>query len=219
MSKYSPVCKRITLSKECKEFIVGTLFGDGCLSKPAKNARYQATHGESQKDYIIHKAEILKDIAPTGVKSTWIYDKRYNKKYPSHKLCTYTNEELTKLYKLFYPQGKKIITKKALDLLTPRAIAYWYMDDGGLGISKQGKTKDGKEKAPIVSLYLNTYMSEVEHDIIIKWFKTNYGIEFKKNKNKNSYRLRIGKKEARKFAKIVKPYILPMFEYKLRHLL
>lgn len=214
MSKYSPVAKRITLSKDCIDFIVGTVFGDGCLAKPAKNARLHLTHGHSQLDYIKHKSELLESINPNGVKSSQLYDKRADKYYPSHKICTYTNEQLTDLYKIFYPQGKKIITKKALSMLTPRGIAYWYMDDGGLGISNQGEGK-----APIVSLYLNTYLTDVEHDIIINYFKVNYGIEFKKNKNKGMYRLRIGKKQARKFAKIIKPYILPMFEYKLKYLL
>lgn len=214
MSKYSPVVKRITLSKDCIDFIVGTMFGDGHLAKPAKNARLQITHGHSQLEYIVHKAEILKQINPEGVKSTKIYDKRVNKYYPSYKICTFTNEQLTELYKMFYPQGKKLITKKALDLLTPKAIAYWYMDDGGLGISDQGVGK-----APIVSLYLNTYLSDIEHDIIINYFKNNYGIEFKKNKNKGKYRLRIGKKQAKKFVKIIQPYILPMFQYKLKYLL
>ncbi len=207
-SKYSPVVKQITLSKDCMEFIIGTIFGDGHLSKPAKNARIQLTHGEPQKFYIEHKAELLKDICPTGVKKKLIFDKRTNKYYPSYVLCTFTNTELTKLYKLFYPNKKKVITRAALSLLTPKSIAYWYMDDGGLG-------KSVKNERTSVSLYLNTYMTEEEHNLIIEYFKTNYGIEFRLNKNHGMYRLRIGKQQAVKFVEIIKQYILPEFQYKI----
>lgn len=212
ISKYAPVIKQITLSKEQKEVIIGTLFGDGHLSKPAKNARYKATHGKNQEFYIKHKAEILKDICPSGVKYKTVFDKRKNKYYPSLTLCSFVNTYLTDLYKIFYPNKKKKITKKSLNLLTPKAIAYWYMDDGGLGKHKKNTGSIA------IDLYLNTYLSDEEHRLIIEYFKINYGIEFKLNKNHGKYRLRIGKKQAKKFIKIVKPYILPQFEYKINFL-
>lgn len=208
-SKYSPVVKQISLSKDCIEFIVGTLFGDGHLSKPAKNARIQLTHGEPQKFYIEHKAELLKDICPQGIKRKKIFDKRNGKYYPSYTLTTFTNEFLTSLYNIFYPQKKKLITRKSLGLLTDKAIAYWYMDDGGLG---KFRFPNGRIA---IDLYLNTYMSEQEHLLIIEYFKKKYGIEFRLNKNHGMYRLRIGKKQAKNFIKIVKPYILPEFQYKI----
>ena len=208
-SKYSPVVKQIPLSKECIEIIVGMLFGDGHLSKPAKNARIQLTHGEPQKFYIEHKAELLKDICPQGVKKKFIFDKRNAKFYPSYTVTTFTNETLTELYKLFYPQRKKKISREVLKLLTPKAIAYWYMDDGGLG---KYRHENGRVD---VDLYLNTYMTDEEHKLIIEYFKVNYGIEFRLNKNHGGYRLRIGKKQARTFVKLVEPYILPEFQYKI----
>ena len=107
------------------------------------------------------------------------------------------------------PQGKKKITKKALSMLTPRSIAYWFMDDGGLGKSKNRKGSIS------YSLYLNTYVSEEEHHLIISYFKTHYGIEFRLNRNHNLYRLRIGKKAAKKFIKIIKPFLLEEFLYKI----
>jgi LAGLIDADG DNA endonuclease family len=209
INKYSPVVKQISLSKDCVDFIIGTLFGDGHLSKPAKNARIQLTHGESQKFYIEHKAEILKDICPNGVVRKEIFDKRNGKYYPSYVLCTFTNEKLTELHKLFYPQNKKKISRETLKLLTPKSIAYWYMDDGGLG---KFRHENGRVD---VDLYLNTYMSDEEHRLIIEYFKNTYNIKFKVNKNHNMYRLRIGKKQAKQFIKIVEPYILEGFKYKI----
>lgn len=209
MNQSHNIVKDIILSKEVKDFIIGTVFGDGHLSLPAKNARLQLTHGDPQKFYIEHKAEILKDICPQGVKTKFIYDKRNNKNYLSHTICTYVNEYLTELHSIFYPQGKKYITPKALNLLTSEAIAYWYMDDGGLG---KYRFPNGRVA---IDLYLNTYMSNQEHNSIINYFKHTYDIEFKINKNHGMYRLRIGKLQAPKFIEIVKPYILPGFEYKI----
>lgn len=208
-NKYSPVCKQINLSKETIEFIVGTMFGDGHLSKISKNARIQLTHGDPQKFYIDHKADILKEICPNGVKTKLIFDKRNNKKYISHTLCSYNNRQLTELYQIFYPYKKKKITSKALDLLTDKGLAYFYMDDGGLG---KYRFPNGRVA---VDLYLNTYWTDEEHEIFIDFIFKKYEILFKKVKNKGKYRLRIGKKEAPKFIKIVQPYILENFKYKI----
>ena len=204
-----PNTKGIDLSKEVKDFIIGSALGDGHLNKRCKHACLMFTHGEPQKFYIEHKAQILQNICPLGVRKKTIFDKRNSKYYPSYTMRTYTNKYLTELYSILYPQGKKVITKKYLDLLTPRAIAYWYMDDGGLG-------KFRKPTGSVaIDLYLNTYMTDQEHDCIISYFKEKYDITFRKNKNHGMYRLRIGKKQAPKFIEIVKPYLLPEFEYKI----
>jgi hypothetical protein len=83
------------------------------------------------------------------------------------------------------------------------------MDDGGLG---KYRHENGRVA---VDLYLNTYMSDQEHNLIIEYFKKKYNIEFKKNKNHGKYRLRIGKKEAKSFIAIIESYILPGFQYKI----
>mgnify|MGYP005846768605 CR=1 FL=1 len=208
-SDYSPVCKQINLSNEVLEFIVGTVFGNAHLIKVSKNARLQFIHGGNQKFYIIHKAKLLKNICPNGVKTKLIYNKKYNKKYIIYILTSFNNRQLTKLYKIFYPYGKKQITNKCLNLLTDKGLAYFYMDIGVLG-----KYKFSNDRTS-VDLFLNTYWTDEEHKLFINYIFKKYGILFKKVKNKGKYRLRVGKKQAFKFIKIIKPYILPEFKYKI----
>ena len=54
-------------------------------------------------------------------------------------------------------------------------------------------------------------------NIFIDYFKNVWGIQFSQCKNRSVYRLRCGTKEARKFADIVKPYVIanPELHYKL----
>ena len=100
-----------------------------------------------------------------------------------------------------------------LNKLNKLAIAIWYMDDGCLS----AKRRKGKINA--WQLLINTYISKEDNQVIIDYFKETWDIQFNLNKHRDLYRLRCGTKEARKFIKIVKPYIydkIKCMEYKVK---
>lgn len=49
------------------------------------------------------------------------------------RFSTITNIKLNWYYDLFYINGVKTVPINIADYLTPRAFAYWIMDDGSLG--------------------------------------------------------------------------------------
>jgi hypothetical protein len=111
-----------------RNIIIGSLIGDGTLSiyGRSKNACYRENTGPNQIEYRKWKAENLKNLDF----KTNTYGAIYS---PSHPIYT-------ELYKLFYPNGKKILTEKNLNLLNhPIGLACLFMDDGSLVINNYRK--------------------------------------------------------------------------------
>lgn len=194
-----------------KSILIGLTIGDGYISayedKRWDYIQYQISfiHCEKQKEYIEYKADLIHSIFG-GKKPSVI--KFNNNGYIGYKMKK-TNKNLKYIRNIMYKNNKKIITEECLNYLTPETIAIWYMDDGSLGKKK----RNGKIHA--YELFLCTYMSDEEHDLIINYFKTKWDVSFVKVKDKSGFRLRCGTKEARKFVKIIKDYVLPCMKYKI----
>lgn len=193
--------------------LIGMVLGDGCLSvfrdKRYTNSFHQRLtlkHGASQKEYIEYKRDLLHSIF--GGKKPKVKEIN-NNGYLGYTVSK-SNSYFRVLHKQIYPSRKKCISRKVLDKLTPHGIAIWYMDDGSL----YPKKRNGKIHA--YELILNTYIPIEENEIIIDYFKENYDINFKIAKSKGSFRLRLGTREARKFIKIVEPYIIDSMKYKIK---
>jgi hypothetical protein len=108
-----------------------------------------------------------------------------------------SNQTLTEFYNMFYKFNKKIIPED-LSLLTPLAIAIWFMDDGY-------KSKNG--------YYLSTNSFTIE-DInkTRKYLFNKYDIESSIDKNNRIY---IFAKSINTFNKLISEYIIETMKYKL----
>lgn len=198
------------MKKESKSILIGLSIGDGCV-KSRKDNRYNYTqnsiefiHSEKQKEYIEYKADLLHSIFGGKRPNVRLF---INNGYPAYAMMK-TDKYLKIIYDLMYQNKKKHITRRCLDYLTPKAIAIWYMDDGNLSKKK----RNGKVHA--YELFLNTFVSDEENEVIIKYFKEVWGVSFSKVINNGGYRLRCGTIEARKFIKIVDDFVIPSMKYK-----
>lgn len=201
------------MNKMDRGILIGMVLGDGCLSvfrdKRYANSFHQSLslkHGANQKEYIEYKRDLIHSIF--GGKKPKVREIN-NNGYLGYTVSK-SNSYFRVLHKQMYPNRKKTISRKVLDKLTPHGIAIWYMDDGSL----YPKKRNGKIHA--YELILSTYISIEENEIIIDYFKENYDINFKIAKSKGSFRLRLGTREARKFIKIVEPYIIDSMKYKIK---
>jgi len=120
--------KEVKLTKKQQEILFGGLLGDCSLNRSTKNAQGKIEHCLDQLDYVIFKRKNLVNISGKLIKAER-FDNRTNKVYKSCRFTLLCNPALNTLYTSFYPSGKKIVPLN-LDLLTPLAIAIWYMDDG-----------------------------------------------------------------------------------------
>lgn len=191
--------KAIELTQEQKEIVFGGLLGDMSLqlSKKGTNPHGKVEQGIKQLEYLKFKHEKLKNIS-----THLIIDDRYDERFkePNYKTCYFrlnSNPELHKFYKDFYEKGKKTIPKDLL-LLTPLAIAIWFMDDG----SKSKNT------------YTIATCSFNEEDIkrIINYLYINYDIECTIHKSNVIY---IKNNSSKIFRNLILPYLCESMKYKV----
>lgn len=200
----------LTITQQQTELLIGTVLGDGNMRIPGrnKNANLIISHGEAQKAYVFWKYQILKSLVITPPsKEERVFHKDKSRILTSYRFLTMCHPELTKLYKLFYENGKKVIPKNIENLLYyPFSLAVWVMDDGN---------KNHK------ALFLNTQNFSFEDQMrLIDCLKNNFGLEAKINKHSKSngkqlYRLRLSTESTKKLSELIGKFILPELSYKL----
>ena len=168
--------------------------GDGYLHN--KLGYLSIRHCKQQRDYLLWKKKLLQP----QIKTTECYHID-NDGSDAYEFRTYTHKFIKLYRKVLYKSKGKHLSRKILNTLTPLGISIWYMDNGGLSQKK----RNGKIYAN--ELILNTHLDREDNQIIIDYFKEVWDIQFTQVKNRGLYRLRCGTKEARKFIKIVEPYV------------
>lgn len=121
-----------TLTPQQKEILFGSLLGDARLEcrSHSGSARLRIHHAESQRTYLLWKYDIFR---PFVMREPWNirwFDHRTRKEYQSWFFHTKTMMEFRPYHQMFYANGKKFLPGTIEDLLTPRALAVWFMDDG-----------------------------------------------------------------------------------------
>ena len=117
----------LELSALQREIIIGVLLGDAHLETQNHGKTYRLKFAQSNttahKNYLFHLYDIFSDWTLTPPKhnlsnNTWYFNTL------SHGSFRFYGHQ-------FY-QSKKVVPKLIHRWLTPRALAYWYMDDGSL---------------------------------------------------------------------------------------
>lgn len=190
-----------------EDVLFGSLLGDGCitLNKGYANPRFSFRHSYKQKDYFYWKAGLLRSIS--SEKSTWKQKgKTSDLSGTSSIKLRYQSKaspDLLKLYKLATKNNKKFIRRKLLNLLTPRSLAIWWMDDGSI-------ISNGRK-----GVLCTDSFSLKEVSIIQKYLKTVWDLGTKLSYSsstnvggKRYIRLYIrSTEELKKFLRIVLPYV------------
>lgn len=198
--------------------ILGTLLGDAWLAKVKKGKRKNSylgvCHSVKQEEYLQHKYSILTEIGARKV-STRIQIKN-DKKYTFNEFVTKSLPQLTELRKILYPKGKKKITKKYLDKLDSRSLAYWIMDDGSLVWHKRKRKKGVIYSTCEFMLAVNCF-TVFEIELIQNWLKENYNIESKIQYHSSSktFYLKINRINYQELIKHIKEFIIPSMYYKI----
>lgn len=209
------------MNRSDRGIIVGMVLGDGFIRVRERishqgykhmTQELRVKHSYQQLAYIRHKAGIIQrmfggvcNVMPTSVSADGktYQQAMFNK---SHKYFRY-------LHRVMYPGGKKKITRRVLDYLTPHGVAIWYMDDGNCNVNRN---KDGWVTS--CSTIISTCCSEDEARDVQAWFLARHDIVAKPFYAKNgNYSIRMNTGESQKFARLVEPYIIPEMRYKLAH--
>lgn len=203
------------LTKSQLDLIYGSSLGDLYIELPVKNARIVIHQRGEQEDYFDHKCKMLETILSNNIHKEPRYDKRLKKYLPYYQAKTLTHPQITEIYNIIYINKIKTVTKEWLSHITPRGLAYWFMDDG---------CNSG-------SLYTMGFSLE-ENELLQEWLLNTYNIKtsihrYKGYTKENSSKLIPGTKECyyslyikaesrNIFKDLISPYIIPSMEYKLQ---
>lgn len=194
------------LLKSQREALIGMVLGDAYLQPTGKrNARLRLEHSVKQKDYIFYKYELLKNMMQRKPKFIKRFNPHWKKHYSYYRLQSHSSPIFGKFRRWFYPEGKKRIPINIKGLLkTPLSLAIWYMDDGYY-----------YHRDECIFLYLSDYPAQ-DIQRLKETLEENYDLLAKYKKRKKSERyLFFNKEETKKFIRIVRPHIIPLFDYKL----
>ena len=210
--------KTLQLNTIQKEVLVGTLLGNTTISKSkniALNVKFEQKL--ANQEYVNHLYEIfepyvgtpprVRDMTGSGAKdrqSIWFR--------------TYRHIDFKFYYDLFYKKTnknnvadlrKKRVPKLIHKFLTPRALAYWFMDDGSYYYNK---SKNSQQKV----YYFNTQSFSYEDiKILKKALKFKFNLDTNIYRDRKYYLLYIQPQSTDDFRKLVRSFILEIFDYKL----
>jgi hypothetical protein len=206
----------VTLSKEneelLKQFIRGSILGDGHLefsSKNSKNARLRFCHSEKQTDYIKFKKDFLYafDLSTdANINCYTAVSNRYKKGFcKTLSFSSKTHPLFSSFKQMYYNNKKRVINKSDMANIDAFALAIWYMDDGYLW--------HRKNKSSRVVLCTDSF---TENDVLFlidlllkKWNLKCYYYNYKNE-------IVVSVESSQSFIDIVKPYLLNCFEYKTK---
>lgn len=123
------------MNKSLRDLLVGILLGDGSIRRTGTNkAAISFSQSGQKKDYFNQVYESIKaeDLLLNKPYLRTFVDLRYpNKINSSWNFSSKSSEELRPLADLFLDDnGRKIVPSNISDLLSPKSLAYWIMDDG-----------------------------------------------------------------------------------------
>lgn len=179
-----------------RSIIIGSILGDGYLRiiPGRRDAFLEINHSFKAKEYVDWKFKNLRHICASSPRV-----RKNNEDRIAYRFFTKQHPEITKLYKLFYKDNRKMIPKNLI--LDPVSIAVWYMDDGS-------KSRD-------IDVYLNTQQFTQNEQRILLYCLRQFNIKARLNKDKKYYRIRILKESIADFMHLIRPYIVPSMRYKL----
>lgn len=198
------------LSKIQQEAAVGLMLGDASIQSQngGKTYRMKFEWGDRNKAYLDHVYKLFNE---------WVLSEPHKKVRVSPKGNTIVNwgfqsishKAFNDLANLFISSNKKSISANLIKkYLTPRGLAYWFMDDGG----KLDYNKNSNNKGVV----LNTQSFEAkEVKAMSKELSEKFNLECEVRSNKGKKVIVIKSTSYSTFLALIDPYIIPEMRYKL----
>jgi hypothetical protein len=124
------------MNKRLKDMLIGVILGDAHIGRTGLDKAFISfEQSKSKMNYLIYLQTLTKEgglpLLDDSIKEYSREDSRYNNKTNSLYFRTQSLEVLRPLADQFLDEsGKKIIPTNIVELLTPRSLAFWIMDDG-----------------------------------------------------------------------------------------
>lgn len=180
------------------------MLGDGCLETQNKGRTFclKIEQSLAHRAYVDHLYHLFHEWVLSEPK----VKQKVSKNRPSQNIAfqTVSHEAFRFFAHQFYKDGKKQVPKLIHRWLTPRAIAYWFMDDGS--------TKSKESKGVIFNTQCFT-RKEVEQ--LISCLQNQYALQASLRNQKEGFQIYISGKSYEVFAELTTPYLVEEMKHKL----
>jgi recombination protein RecA len=199
------------LSDQQWEIVLGSLMGDGCLSRPVRqdseSARFRIGHGAKQSAYLDWKVSLLANIP---------HSRTGNGKGAVFADFTPLSELHELMSAVYLGDGKKFLSEEYLKALTPLAMAIWYMDDGSFSLRSKGlqqRTQGGSGRIEVCV----EAMSEGSRVRLRDYLCDTHGLDIRLRKAGAAGKsvLVFSTQATARFQELIAPYVHPSMAYKL----
>lgn len=201
------------------DMINGLLLGDACISiQENRNGRFSLIQAKKTEQLVLTAAYHFADI---GLHYNYMERKPSNvQRYGKFSKCNAQNscriqsgnsKIFTEMREKWYPFGKKIVPKDIE--LNAKLCAFWFMTDGS-SIWQRNR----KDLRVHVTFYTDGFSLEDCNFLLQKLKDIGFEHSYLGNHHtKNHWTIHIGRqKEVYTFMKMVEPYIIQCFDYKLK---
>ncbi len=196
----------LELSKRQRELLVGLLLGDGHLETrdAGRTYRLKVEHGAAQREYLEWLAREFQE---------WILSGRYEKRRGEKVVYGFTtvNHPAFRFYGAqFYRDGRKRIPPLIKRLLTPLALAIWFLDDGS--------AKSSKHRSLVIHSLGYTHKELVLAQDAIERLGVSSALH---KQRKGSFRLYFPRESAQHIANFARPILkdVPTLAYKVENVM
>lgn len=199
----------LTLSEHLFELSVGVCLGDASIQTQDGGKTYRLKFSQSQNkhsEYLRHLHAQYHD---------WVLsDPFFDEKREMLNFQTLSHSEFRKLACIFVLDSQGKLCKKHIkpffveNYLTPRAFAYWIMDDGG----RSSYNKDYQRKG----FALNTHgFPKDQVEILCQGLQNRYGLHCWLKSNKNKWIIVISGRDHEKMMTLIREFIIPSMYHKI----
>lgn len=196
------------LTEYQRQVLIGHLLGDGCLEirGNAGRARLMVEQSFKQREFVEWLFEIFKEFTKTFPKEKDYLSSNSKGYFKKHSIyfSTLSFKQFYEIHKMFYSSKKKIIPDDIEDLLTPLSLTVWFMGDGSI----KSKECNGR--------IINTHgFTKPEIENLCRILNKKFALRTSIRRQKDGLQIYISAKSAELLTKLITPYLLPSFYYKL----
>ena len=194
----------LSLTPLQREVLVGLLLGDGCLEtrNEGRTYRLKIEQCQAHQAYVEHLYRLFESWVLTPPRIRQVVSRGHASENISFQ--TVSHSALRFYAQQFYPGGRKRVPKLIRRWLTPRALSYWFMDDGSI------KSRESK------GIILNTQafqLADVER--LIESLQANFDLQAWVRNQREGCQIYVSGNSYERFSELVAPYVIPEMQYKL----
>jgi hypothetical protein len=197
--------RRLRLSQIQKEILVGVLLGDACLESQNQGRTYRLKIEQSarHRDYVYHLYQVFQAWVLTPPQKR-LHHASNGTLCVSWAFQTISHAAFRFYAHQFYREGKKRVPPLIHRWLTPRSLAYWFMDDGSM------KNRESK------GVLLNTQafrLSDLRR--LQRVLANHFGLQVSLRKQKEGMQLYLSGRSYERLVAWIGPFLHPSMAYKL----